>query len=104
MQRLLRDTGHDVLLACDGVEALKVFGDQQIDLIVSDISMPRMDGTTLLRRVRELNEDIPFILLAGAPTTNTAIDALRFHATEYLPNPVEPRQLLESVTHALGLN
>jgi EAL domain-containing protein (putative c-di-GMP-specific phosphodiesterase class I)/CheY-like chemotaxis protein len=104
MQRLLRDTGHDVLLACDGVEALKVFGDQQIDLIVSDISMPRMDGMTLLRRVRELNEDIPFILLAGAPTTNTAIDALRFHATEYLPKPVEPRQLLESVTHALGLN
>jgi EAL domain-containing protein (putative c-di-GMP-specific phosphodiesterase class I)/CheY-like chemotaxis protein len=104
MQRLLRDTGHDVLLACDGAEALKVFGEQPVDLIVSDISMPRMDGMTLLRRVRELNEDIPFILLAGAPTTNTAIDALRFHATEYLPKPVEPRQLLESVTHALGLN
>jgi EAL domain-containing protein (putative c-di-GMP-specific phosphodiesterase class I)/CheY-like chemotaxis protein len=104
MQRLLRDTGHDVLLASDGAEALKVFGEQPVDLIVSDISMPRMDGMTLLRRVRELNEDIPFILLAGAPTTNTAIDALRFHATEYLPKPVEPRQLLESVTHALGLN
>ena len=104
MQRLLRDTGHDVLLASDGAEALKMFGEQSIDLIVSDISMPRMDGMTLLRRVRELNEDIPFILLAGAPTTNTAIDALRFHATEYLPKPVEPRQLLESVTHALGLN
>lgn len=104
MQRLLRDSGHEVLLASDGVEALKVFSDERVDLIVSDISMPRMDGMNLLRRVRELNEDIPFILLAGAPTTNTAIDALRFHATEYLPKPVEPRQLLESVTHALGLN
>ena len=104
MQRLLREAGHDVLLASDGVEALKVFGDGHIDLIVSDISMPRMDGVTLLRRVRELNEDIPFILLAGAPSANTAIDALRFHATEYLPKPVEPGQLLESVTHALGLN
>jgi EAL domain-containing protein (putative c-di-GMP-specific phosphodiesterase class I)/CheY-like chemotaxis protein len=104
MQRLLREAGHDVLLACDGVEALQVFGDGHVDLIVSDISMPRMDGVTLLRRVRELNEDIPFILLAGAPTANTAIDALRFHATEYLPKPVEPHQLLESVTHALGLN
>jgi EAL domain-containing protein (putative c-di-GMP-specific phosphodiesterase class I)/CheY-like chemotaxis protein len=104
MARLLREGGHEVLLACDGVEALKVFAANQIDLIVSDISMPNMDGVTLLRRVRELNEEIPFILLAGAPTANTAIDALRFHATEYLPKPVDPQQLLDSVTHALGLN
>lgn len=104
MQRLLRDAGHDVLLAADGAEALNVFGAGHVDLIVSDISMPRMDGVTLLRRVRELNEDIPFILLAGAPSANTAIDALRFHATEYLPKPVEPQQLLDSVNHALGLN
>jgi EAL domain-containing protein (putative c-di-GMP-specific phosphodiesterase class I)/CheY-like chemotaxis protein len=104
MARLLREGGHDVLLASDGVEALKVFTANSIDLIVSDISMPNMDGVTLLRRVRELNEEIPFILLAGAPTANTAIDALRFHATEYLPKPVDPQQLLDSVTHALGLN
>lgn len=104
MAKLLREAGHEVLLACDGAEALKVYGDGRIDLIVSDISMPNMDGVTLLRRVREHNEDIPFILLAGAPTADTAIDALRFHATEYLPKPVEPRQLLDSVTHALGLN
>jgi EAL domain-containing protein (putative c-di-GMP-specific phosphodiesterase class I) len=104
MAKLLRDAGHEVLLACDGAEALRVYGDGRVDLIVSDISMPNMDGVTLLRRVREHNEDIPFILLAGAPTADTAIDALRFHATEYLPKPVEPRQLLDSVTHALSLN
>jgi EAL domain-containing protein (putative c-di-GMP-specific phosphodiesterase class I) len=104
MSRLLRDAGHEVLLASDGAEALRAFAEGHVDLIVSDISMPQMDGVTLLRRVRELNEDIPFILLAGAPSANTAIDALRFHATEYLPKPVEPRQLLDSVTHALGLN
>jgi EAL domain-containing protein (putative c-di-GMP-specific phosphodiesterase class I)/CheY-like chemotaxis protein len=104
MSRLLRDAGHEVLLASNGAEALSAFGAGHIDLIVSDISMPIMDGVTLLRRVRELNEDIPFILLAGAPSANTAIDALRFHATEYLPKPVERSQLLESVTHALGLN
>jgi EAL domain-containing protein (putative c-di-GMP-specific phosphodiesterase class I) len=102
--RLLRDAGHDVLLASDGAQALEAFVGGSVDLIVSDISMPHMDGVTLLRRVRELNEDIPFILLAGAPSANTAIDALRFHATEYLPKPVEPRQLLDCVTHALGLN
>jgi EAL domain-containing protein (putative c-di-GMP-specific phosphodiesterase class I)/CheY-like chemotaxis protein len=104
MSRLLRDAGHEVLLAANGAEALSAFGAGHVDLIVSDISMPIMDGVTLLRRVRELNEDIPFILLAGAPSANTAIDALRFHATEYLPKPVERSQLLESVTHALGLN
>ncbi|HEX4353097.1 MAG TPA: EAL domain-containing protein [Polyangiales bacterium] len=104
MARFLRDAGHEVLLARDGAEALHMFDEKTVDLIVSDISMPTMDGVTLLRRVREQNEDIPFILLAGAPTANTAIDALRFHATEYLPKPVDAKQLLDSVTHALGLN
>src|SRR5215831_8391888 len=102
--RFLRDAGHEVLLARDGTEALKIYAEKPVDLIISDISMPNMDGVTLLRRVREQNEDIPFILLAGAPTANTAIDALRFHATEYLPKPVEAQQLLDTVTHALGLN
>jgi EAL domain-containing protein (putative c-di-GMP-specific phosphodiesterase class I) len=104
MARFLRDAGHEVLLARDGVEALQIYAEKPVDLIVSDISMPTMDGVTLLRRVREQNEDIPFILLAGAPSADTAIDALRFHATEYLPKPVDARQLLDSVTHALGLN
>jgi EAL domain-containing protein (putative c-di-GMP-specific phosphodiesterase class I) len=104
MGRILSSSGHEVVLAHDGEEALQLYSKSSIDLIVSDISMPRMDGLTLLRRVREDNEDIPFILLAGAPSADTAIDALRFHATEYLPKPIRPDQLLSSVTHALGLN
>ncbi|HKP55539.1 MAG TPA: EAL domain-containing protein [Polyangiales bacterium] len=104
MGRILSTNGHEVVLAHDGEEALQLYSQSTIDLIVSDISMPRMDGLTLLRRVREDNEDIPFILLAGAPSADTAIDALRFHATEYLPKPIRPEQLLQSVLHALGLN
>jgi EAL domain-containing protein (putative c-di-GMP-specific phosphodiesterase class I)/CheY-like chemotaxis protein len=104
MGRILSTSGHEVVLAIDGEEALQLYSQSSIDLIVSDIAMPRMDGLTLLRRVREDDEDIPFILLAGAPSADTAIDALRFHATEYLPKPIRPDQLLQSVMHALGLN
>jgi EAL domain-containing protein (putative c-di-GMP-specific phosphodiesterase class I) len=104
MGRILSSHGHHVLLANDGEEAFKLYTQTDIDLIVSDISMPRMDGLTLLRRVREDDEDIPFILLAGAPSADTAIDALRYHATEYLPKPIRPDQLLQSVMHALAQN
>ncbi len=104
LARILRGAGHEVRLAEDGADALAQFELAPADLILSDIMMPKLDGLHLLKAVREKNEDVPFILLAGAPTTDSAISAVRYHATEYLPKPISMEQLLDTVTRALRLN
>ncbi|HEX2676186.1 MAG TPA: EAL domain-containing protein, partial [Polyangiales bacterium] len=104
LARVLRGAGHDVVAVEDGAQALESFGKAPPDLIVSDVMMPNLDGLGLLKAVREQNEDLPFILLTGAPTMDSAISAVRYHATEYLPKPVAPDEMLAAVSHAIRLN
>jgi EAL domain-containing protein (putative c-di-GMP-specific phosphodiesterase class I) len=101
LSRVLTQGGYSVVVADDGRAALEVFKGGNIELIVSDIAMPLLDGVALLRTVRELDDEIPVILLTGVPSTNSASGAVRYRATEYLPKPVAPDQLLECVARAL---
>ena len=92
-------------LAGNGQEALERLqqkGEDTIDLIVSDIRMPRMDGLTLLKKVRADDNlfDIPFILLTAINSIEKQIQGLRFGADDYLPKPFSPSVL---VTRCLSL-
>ncbi|MBO5627372.1 MAG: response regulator [Prevotella sp.] len=86
-------------LASDGQEALQRLHQQEaepIDLIVSDIRMPRMDGMTLLKKVRADDNlfDIPFILLTAISSVEKQVQGLRFGADDYLPKPFSPTVLV----------
>ena len=92
-------------LAGNGQEALERLqqkGEDTIDLIVSDIRMPRMDGLTLLKKVRADDNlfDIPFILLTAISSIEKQVQGLRFGADDYLPKPFSPSVL---VTRCLSL-
>jgi EAL domain-containing protein (putative c-di-GMP-specific phosphodiesterase class I) len=104
MQRMLTNAGYEVRCACDGEEALKLLEVESVDVVVTDIAMPKADGLTVLRKIRERNEELPVVLVAGEPTTESAIRAVRYRATEYLTKPFEPDTLLESVRRALQMN
>jgi EAL domain-containing protein (putative c-di-GMP-specific phosphodiesterase class I) len=103
MTRILLTAGYEVRSASDGEEALRMLDVESIDLVVTDLSMPRADGLTVLRRIRERNEELPVLLVAGEPTTDSAIRAVRYRATEYLPKPFEPNTLVEAVRRALQI-
>ena len=103
MTRMLQSAGYDVRCAADGEEALQVLDIDSIDLVVTDLSMPRADGLTVLRRIRERNEELPVLLMAGEPTTDSAIRAVRYRATEYLTKPFDPDTLLDAVRRALQM-
>ncbi len=100
--RLLRDLGCAVETAADGAEALQKLG-TPFDLIVSDISMPRLTGTAFLRAVRERDLDVPVVLMTGAPSLDTAVEAVEYGAFRYLTKPIDLDAFSQVVRKALHL-
>lgn len=100
--RLMTASGYKVREAGDGMEALAQLTPEP-DLILTDISMPRLDGVALLRRVATEHPDIPVILLTGNPDLRSAIAAVEFGAHRYLIKPVNPVELQATVGKCLRL-
>ncbi len=75
-------------------EALAYFQAEGADAVVSDIRMPGMDGIALLEAVRKLSQDVPFILITAHSSVNSAIDALRLGATDFVKKPYDADELL----------
>lgn len=89
--------GYQTIAACNGIEALKQLETKQVDLIISDVQMDKMDGHTLLRKVRSSYSDIPFVLVTAHGSIENAVKAMREGATDYLLKPFEAEVLLEMV-------
>ncbi|MFC3798655.1 response regulator [Cohnella sp. GCM10012308] len=79
---------YDVSLAVDGAEALAVIGSRRIDILITDIRMPEMDGLTLIRHAAELSPKTAVIILSGHDDFHYAKEAIKFHVREYLLKPI----------------
>ncbi len=92
--RVLGEAGFDVSAAEDGARALRLLDDEApFDVVLSDISMPGMDGIALLNAVREHDLDVPVILMTGIPGVESAADAMRYGAFDYLIKPLDLEKL-----------
>ena len=85
--------GYRVLLASDGAEAMDILASYQVDIIVSDVLMPRMDGRELVRRVRAGGAWTPIILLTQVNASYERVSALDDGADDYLSKPFDPAEL-----------
>lgn len=92
--------GYDVRVAADGVSALETLGDWQPDLVVTDLSMPNMDGLELCRRVRAISQ-LPIIVLSAKGEEQTKVEALDIGADDYVTKPFGMDELLARVRSAL---
>ncbi len=90
----LRKQGHEVLLAGSGAEALARARETRVDLVLSDFKMPGMSGLELLRGVKAVNPEIPFILVTAYGTVETAVQAMQEGAADYLTKPLDLEELL----------
>ncbi len=90
-----------VHMAHDGVEALEMWEKEPVHIVVTDISMPEMDGLELLRKIREKEEQVRFIILTGYDEFNYAREAIRLEVENYILKPIDEeeleRQLRETV-------
>ncbi len=90
----LRKQGHEILTAGSGAEALARLREARLDLVLSDFKMPGMSGLDLLRGVKAVNPEIPFILVTAYGTVETAVQAMKEGAADYLTKPLDLDELL----------
>jgi DNA-binding NtrC family response regulator len=94
--------GHAVDLAENGEEALVKFKEHPFDLVISDVRMPRLDGMALLREIGKISEKTPVILISGYGTVESAVEAMRDGAFDYILKPFSLELIEETVERALG--
>lgn len=97
----LSSRSYKVVTAADGKEAIKKAGEEKFDLMISDIRMPRLGGLELLAAIKIVNPDIEVIMSTGYGTIETAIDAMKKGAYDFVQKPVNLDELLVKIEKAL---
>src|SRR5436305_2318899 len=98
--QLSRD-GYDVLLAEDGEQGLTLLREHHIDLVVTDLKMPKVDGMTLLRDALREMPELPIVMITAHGTVDTAVEALKIGAFDYLTKPFDKDEVRQIVAKAL---
>jgi two-component system response regulator AtoC len=98
--QLERD-GYDVHTAEDGEQALTILKEHHIDLVITDLRMPRIDGMELLRRVQKIDTDLPVVMITAHGTVDNAVEALKTGAFDYLTKPFDQVEVRTIVAKAL---
>ena len=104
LEETLITAGYNVITAVDGYMALSALKGAEIDLVVSDINMPKMDGNILLKKMKEHYPNIPVMLMTAYGTIEQAVAAIREGAVDYLVKPFEAEVLVNMVTRYLPLS
>ncbi|MCU0384433.1 MAG: sigma-54 dependent transcriptional regulator [Flavihumibacter sp.] len=98
---ILSYEGYKVEEASDGEEGLKKFKEKNFDVVLCDIKMPKLDGIEFLDKAREANPDIPIIMISGHGTIETAVEAVKKGAFDYISKPPDLNRLLITLRNAM---
>jgi DNA-binding NtrC family response regulator len=101
LQRTLEVAGYDVVVTPSGEEALDALKGDDVDLVLTDRRLPGMDGVDLVRRIRAEHPELAVIVMTAYGTIESAVEAVRLGAADYLVKPLESAELLIVVRHAI---
>jgi DNA-binding NtrC family response regulator len=102
--RALQHDGYEVESALDGEQALRLLEPGDLDLLIIDVGLPRVNGLGVVARMRERNLETPTIAISGGGTIDTAVQAVKLGAFDFVQKPIERERLLLSVRNALRFN
>ncbi|HSQ63876.1 MAG TPA: sigma-54 dependent transcriptional regulator [Polyangiaceae bacterium] len=98
--QLTRD-GYDVMIAEDGEQGLAVLREHHIDMVITDLKMPKVDGMTLLKEALREDPELPIVMITAHGTVDTAVEALKSGAFDYLTKPFDKDEVRQIVAKAL---
>jgi DNA-binding NtrC family response regulator len=101
LSEILSYEGYKIDEAGDGEEGLKKFRDKNYDVVLCDIKMPKIDGIEFLDKSRETNPDVPVIMISGHGTIETAVEAVKKGAYDYISKPPDLNRLLITIRNAM---
>jgi len=101
-ERLFQDSDYEILLARNGTEGLEMFSKEKMHLVITDYSMPGLNGMDVLREVRARNPNVPVILITAYATIETAVEAIKEGAYDYMTKPFDPDAIEITVKNALA--
>ncbi len=101
LSELLRDEGYEVFTAEDGAAGLDVVKNTDLDLVLTDMQMPKMDGMVLLHEVKEYAPDLPVIVITAFADVEKAVAAMQSGAFSYLAKPFSNEELLVNIEKAV---
>ena len=97
IEGLLSDAGYDVETAASGEEALQRLEQHDYEIVLTDLVMPEMDGTELVRRIRERRPHQDVVMVTGVVDVKAAVEAMKQGATDYILKPFDREALIEAV-------
>ena len=102
LEMILSGEGYDVTTASSGEAAMKFVADRHFDLVLTDLKMTGMSGLELLKELTDFDKSIIVLLLTAHGTVDSAVDALRLGAFDYLQKPYDREKLLDTISRALN--
>ncbi|MFC1844503.1 sigma-54-dependent transcriptional regulator [Thermodesulfobacteriota bacterium] len=101
LSELLKDEGFEVLTARSGDDGLKIVEETDLDLVITDMRMPKMDGLELLKAIKNYNKDLPVIMITAFGEVEKAVVAMQAGAFNYLAKPFNNEELLVNIRKAI---
>ncbi len=102
IREVVKRMGDTAITAGDGDEAMQIFSSRKIDLIITDLKMPKLDGITFIKMVRGQNRDIPIIIITGYGSEKNRMVAENYGVTEFLSKPCSIRDISEAIKKNLS--
>ncbi len=100
LTEILSYEGYKIDEASDGEEGLKKFGEKPYDIVLCDIKMPKIDGIEFLEKAKDINPDVPVIMISGHGNIDTAVEAVKKGAFDYISKPPDLNRLLITLRNA----
>lgn len=97
----LTEAGYHVLTAIDGKEGLRLFTEQQVDMVITDIQMPELSGLEMMRRINVMSPDVMVLVITAHGSIETAVEAMKLGAYDYITKPFNREELLLTVAKGL---